>query len=247
MYKRQLLYEEYKFITELSQIKKVIFVGQQLYDYYCDSNIIKKSLIINNCIPSSYKMRTNADTKKVVYSGALIKQKGFHILAKAWKNILKAVPDAELYVLCLLYTSFHGISYDQVEQKCFATIQQEIFKASNVNQVKKYKIAENQVKVNLPVRVNWGGGWTDTPPYCNEKGGVVLNAAILLNGQEPIEVELRKLPENHIEFASLDLDAHGVVTTAAEIQDCHNLVSYTHLHWKNSGCSAGTWRIQGET
>ena len=41
-----LLYEEYKFITELSQIKKVIFVGQQLYDYYCDSNIIKKSLII---------------------------------------------------------------------------------------------------------------------------------------------------------------------------------------------------------
>ena len=69
----------------------------------------------------------------------------------------------------------------------------KIFKASNVNQVKKYKIAENQVKVSLPVRVNWGGGWTDTPPYCNEKGGVVLNAAILLNGQEPIEVELRKL------------------------------------------------------
>lgn len=115
--------------------------------------------------------------------------------------------------------NFHGTSYDQIEQKCFATIQQEIFKASNVNQVKKYKIAENQVKVSLPVRVNWGGGWTDTPPYCNEKGGVVLNAAILLNGQEPIEVELRKLPEKHIEFASLDLDAHGVVTTAAEIQD----------------------------
>lgn len=71
--------------------------------------------------------------------------------------------------------NFHGTSYDQIEQKCFATIQQEIFKASNVNQVKKYKIAENQVKVSLPVRVNWGGGWTDTPPYCNEKGGVAHN------------------------------------------------------------------------
>ena len=126
--------------------------------------------------------------------------------------------------------NFHGISYDQIEQKCFATIQQEIFKASNVNQIKKYKIAENQVKVSLPVRVNWGGGWTDTPPYCNEKGGVVLNAAILLNGQEPIEVELRKLPEKHIEFASLDLDAHGVVTTAAEIQDCHNPYDSFALH-----------------
>lgn len=54
--------------------------------------------------------------------------------------------------------------------------------------------------------------------------------AILLNGQEPIEVELRKLPEKHIEFASLDLDAHGIVTTAAEIQDCHNPYDSFALH-----------------
>ena len=141
--------------------------------------------------------------------------------------------------------NFHGTSYDQIEQKCFATIQQEIFKASNVNQVKKYKIAENQVKVSLPVRVNWGGGWTDTPPYCNEKGGVVLNAAILLNGQEPIEVELRKLPEKHIEFASLDLDAHGVVTTAAEIQDCHNPYDSFALH-KAALIACGIIPMEGE-
>ena len=141
--------------------------------------------------------------------------------------------------------NFHGTSYDQIEQKCFATIQQEIFKASNVNQVKKYKIAENQVKVSLPVRVNWGGGWTDTPPYCNEKGGVVLNAAILLNGQEPIEVELRKLPEKHVEFASLDLDAHGVVTTAAEIQDCHNPYDSFALH-KAALIACGIIPMEGE-
>ena len=115
-----LLYEEYKFIEELSQIKKVIFVGQQLYDYYCDSNIIKKGLIIYNCIPSSYKMRINANTKKVVYSGALIKQKGFHVLAKAWKNILKKVPDAELYVFGGgLYGSKKDISTYQDYCNCF--------------------------------------------------------------------------------------------------------------------------------
>ena len=141
--------------------------------------------------------------------------------------------------------NFHGISYDQVEQKCFATIQQEIFKASNVNQVKKYKIAEDRVKVSLPLRVNWGGGWTDTPPYCNEKGGVVLNAAILLNGQEPIEVELRKLSEKHIEFASLDLDAHGVVKTAAEIQDCHNPYDSFALH-KAALIACGMIPMEGE-
>lgn len=93
--------------------------------------------------------------------------------------------------------------------------------------------------------MNWGGGWTDTPPYCNEKGGVVLNAAILLNGQEPIEVELRKLPEKHVEFASLDLDAHGVVTTAAEIQDCHNPYDSFALH-KAALIACGIIPMEGE-
>lgn len=141
--------------------------------------------------------------------------------------------------------TFHGISYDQIEQKCFATIQEEIFKASNVNQVKQYKIAKEQVKVSLPVRVNWGGGWTDTPPYCNEKGGVVLNAAILLNGQEPIEVELRRIPEKQIEFASLDLNAYGVVTTVEEIQDCHNPYDSFALH-KAALIACGIVPMEGE-
>ena len=126
--------------------------------------------------------------------------------------------------------TFHGIGYDQIEQKCFSVLQQEIFKASDVNQVHQYQIAEDEVVVKLPVRVNWGGGWTDTPPYCNEKGGVVLNAAILLNGKEPIEVCVRRIPEKHIQFASLDLDAYGTITTVEEIQDCHNPYDSFALH-----------------
>ena len=27
-----------------------------------------------------------------------------------------------------------------------------------------YHIQRDKVRVTLPVRVNWGGGWTDTPP-----------------------------------------------------------------------------------
>jgi D-glycero-alpha-D-manno-heptose-7-phosphate kinase len=29
-----------------------------------------------------------------------------------------------------------------------------------------------------PARVDFGGGWTDVPPYCDERGGVVCNLAI---------------------------------------------------------------------
>lgn len=48
------------------------------------------------------------------------------------------------------------------------------------------RIVTDHHTVRLPLRVNWGGGWSDTPPYCNEKGGTVLNAAILLNGEKPV-------------------------------------------------------------
>lgn len=56
--------------------------------------------------------------------------------------------------------------------------------------------------VNLPLRVNWGGGWSDTPPICCEMGGTVLNAAISLNGELPVEVTLIKIPEKKIVFDS---------------------------------------------
>ena len=41
----------------------------------------------------------NRDSHNVVYMGCLIEEKGFHVLAKAWKKILEQVPDAQLYVI----------------------------------------------------------------------------------------------------------------------------------------------------
>ncbi|MDO4308157.1 MAG: L-fucokinase [Eubacteriales bacterium] len=125
---------------------------------------------------------------------------------------------------------FQGKSYDALEQECFETIKKEIFARSFVNHVGDYRIACDEVKVTLPVRVNWGGGWTDTPPYCNEHGGVVLNAAIRLKGTEPIEVEIKRIPELRIEFGSVDTGAYGKAVTAEEIQDCHNPYDPFALH-----------------
>lgn len=125
---------------------------------------------------------------------------------------------------------FMGKTYDVLEQECFETIKQEIFSQSFVNKVGSYQIVCDEVKVNLPVRVNWGGGWTDTPPYCNEHGGVVLNAAITLRGQDPIEVEIKRIPELQVEFGSVDTGAYGKALTAEEIQDCHNPYDPFALH-----------------
>lgn len=38
----------------------------------------------------------------------------------------------------------------------------------------------------LPLRINLSGGWTDTPPYTIEKGGIVLNVAIRVNDIRPV-------------------------------------------------------------
>lgn len=62
------------------------------------------------------------------------------------------------------------------------------------------KIVTEKHTVNLPLRVNWGGGWSDTPPICCEMGGTVLNAAVSLNGELPVEVTLIKIPEKKIVF-----------------------------------------------
>ena len=83
---------------------------------------------------------------------------------------------------------------------------------------KEARIRKDEIEVKLPLRVNWGGGWSDTPPYCNENGGTVLNAAILLNGERPVKVSLRRLDEKKVVFESRDMDVHGEFDTIEPLQ-----------------------------
>lgn len=80
------------------------------------------------------------------------------------------------------------------------------------------RIVKDEYTVSLPLRVNFGGGWSDTPPYCNENGGTVLNAAITLNGKRPVKVTLHRLTEPIIVFESSDMDVHGEFDNISELQ-----------------------------
>lgn len=73
------------------------------------------------------------------------------------------------------------------------------------------------VEIDLPLRVNFGGGWSDTPPYCNEHGGTVLNAAVLLNGDRPVKVRIRRIDEPRIVLESADMDVHGEFTCLQDL------------------------------
>ena len=104
-----------------------------------------------------------------------------------------------------------GAEGEKYISECFKTISQTILTETlnGLQYNKDCHIVYDKHVVKLPLRVNWGGGWSDTPPYCNEKGGTVLNAAILLQGEMPVEVSLERISERKIVFDSRDMDVHG--------------------------------------
>ncbi len=76
-----------------------------------------------------------------------------------------------------------------------------------------------------PARFDTGGGWTDTPPYALEYGGCVVNTAIDLNGQPPIQAYLRIMPEPVIRIGSIDLGTRIEITELEDLLDYHSATS----------------------
>lgn len=144
-------------------------------------------------------------------------------------------------------TVYNGQSYDVYETACFGTIQDEICHSAEKHLPNSgdYKIRKDRVDVALPVRVNWGGGWTDTPPHCNERGGVVLNAAMKLRGICPVQITVKKLDDLYIEFESKDIGVFTRIDNVQKIQDCHNPYDSFALH-KAALIACGVIPIQSE-
>ncbi len=76
-----------------------------------------------------------------------------------------------------------------------------------------------------PVRIDLAGGWTDTPPFSLYSGGNVVNVAVELNGQPPLQVYVKPCREHHIVLRSIDMGATEVVATFDELRDFRRLGS----------------------
>ena len=77
----------------------------------------------------------------------------------------------------------------------------------------------DRVTVVRPLRIDLAGGWSDTPPICNEMGGCVLNAAVTIGPEMPVRVTVGRLAEREVRIASADLRKTGVLRSMAEIRD----------------------------
>src|SRR5574344_250407 len=76
-----------------------------------------------------------------------------------------------------------------------------------------------------PVRIDIAGGWTDTPPFSLMEGGNVVNLAIELNGQPPLQAYVKPCKEAHVILRSIDLGASEVVETYEQLADFNKVGS----------------------
>jgi fucokinase len=72
----------------------------------------------------------------------------------------------------------------------------------------------NEVTVEGPARIDLGGGWSDTPPFCLDWGGTVLNLAVEMNRRYPIQASIRRIREPIVRCIS---GAHRLI---AEYRTC---------------------------
>jgi galactokinase/mevalonate kinase-like predicted kinase len=77
--------------------------------------------------------------------------------------------------------------------------------------------AARETIVTAPVRIDLAGGWSDTPPICNDLGGAVTNVAVTLNGEMPIKVTVRERRDKFVRIVSRDLGKRRLVKSQAEL------------------------------
>ena len=126
-----------------------------------------------------------------------------------------------------LMTRIHDAMFRGDSDKAFALLRQELTgtdpTSSRLNSggpVPVSSVAEDQIVWGRsPVRIDIAGGWTDTPPYCLMEGGCVINLAIELNGQPPLQTYVRPSKEPRIVLRSIDLGAMEVVETFEQLTD----------------------------
>ena len=110
---------------------------------------------------------------------------------------------------------------EQAKEKAFALLREGM-----LGQVLQHKIrpvlevlSDQIVWGRCPVRIDLAGGWTDTPPYSLYAGGNVVNIAIELNGQPPLQVYIKPSKELCITLRSIDLGAMERVDSFEQLMD----------------------------
>jgi len=107
-----------------------------------------------------------------------------------------------------------GKSFSKKEQKAFQILGDTLIDTlNNDNQHEPIlNVYQDQIVWGRsPVRIDVAGGWSDTPPFSLLNGGSVVNLAIELNGQPPLQVFIKPTTTYKIVLRSIDIGSREII------------------------------------
>ncbi|MFO1513735.1 MAG: bifunctional fucokinase/fucose-1-phosphate guanylyltransferase, partial [Verrucomicrobiota bacterium] len=109
--------------------------------------------------------------------------------------------------------------WEHCEAAAFAKLRDLVVREAQLSPARpRSNVLEDQIIwARSPVRFDLAGGWTDTPPYCIEFGGSVLNVAADLNGQPPVQVFAKLCERPELVVRSIDLGVEERVRSYEEL------------------------------
>ncbi len=187
--------------------------------------------VVAESILEAIDARVPADTVAAQYPDGISERVQRYLLAEA-QTLNEDCPEDFSRKIRIYHYTAGLIDRERMLDACYKTIGRVLLRQAEeaATAVSSAQICRDQVVARLPVRVNWGGGWSDTPPYCLESGGTVLNAAIQLGGEYPIEVTLRRLEEPTIALASTDIGCYKAFEDIEELRCCDDPNDSFALH-----------------
>lgn len=85
------------------------------------------------------------------------------------------------------------------------------------------------VVATSPVRVELAGGWSDTPPICQEFGGAVVNAAMTLGGRQPLQAVAQLSDEPVVRITSIDLGQSVEFTRTGDLLSFRDTLDWSAI------------------
>jgi galactokinase/mevalonate kinase-like predicted kinase len=133
-------------------------------------------------------------------------------------------PELQARFILLLSELADGEARAALTREGFTQLQTAMVRSRQLAKMRPQRsLKEDQIVWGRsPVRLDLAGGWTDTPPFCLQAGGSVVNVAVLLNGQPPIQVFVRPTADFRIQLRSIDLGSAETVNTHDELADFRN-------------------------
>lgn len=186
---------------------------------------------------SAEDISSQANMYRLVAQRRAFRKKNWPMLAENWQHSVfyqldleDAARDyremglqlpAELPEDAPLLTRIHDAMFRNDSARAFSLLQKGLTRqVLTEKQSPRMSIYSDQIVWSRsPVRIDIAGGWTDTPPYCLMEGGTVVNLAIELNGQPPLQAYVRPAKDYHIILRSIDLGAMEKITTYEELSD----------------------------